>query len=336
MTANAALPSGGKFLTAQEMHGIIGDTISGRYYNGSQYVDVTYTYLTIETIDSLQQNYISDTVVSGRTCCVYSAANISANLSPDYITFDLQPEFTIQDTNYIYSYIGHSMTTGISSSVYSPPRWEWVLGGRSTVFQDSNLLNPNENQFAHFHTSAGTWYTYAECNYTSNVSTSGYSIRASFFGNNLGSGSRTAKLAIGAAYVSESGSGASGTLPALTTSPAPSYTVIVSVDNAGVESGLNDVVNAVDGLQDALLNDGDYDYGDSDETIEDVPSAVDEEAIDDAMSAADTILDDIPSIIATGAFWMECAKSLVNDDSFIVVVPVCILLSFIVYLWWKK
>lgn len=154
-----------------------------------------------------------------------------------------------------------------------------------------------------------------------------------FFGNNVNG--YTAYFVIGLPYVSDSGSGASGTL-APDSGSNPTYTVIVNVDNAGVESGLNNVVSAVDNLQDVIQDDGNYDYGDIDEVIEDAPSGVDEEALEDAMSKADTILDDIPSLIATGAFWMNLAKDLVNDTAFIIIVPACILLSFIVYLWWKK
>lgn len=322
-------------MEASAFHDVIGDSITGRYFNGSNYTDVTYRYGGTFSISEVQQYTSSDVVAVNKIGIYYTASVSNVSTNPDYITFDLYPEFTIQNTSYIYSFIGHSMQTGISVSAYSPPRWEWFLNGITTVFQDANLVNPNQTEYAHFRAGisgfGGTWFTYAECNYVSNVATSGYSLRASFFGTNA---SRTAILAIGCPYISTGGFGQSGTLPVTTTSPVPSYTVVV--DNAGVESRLDDVVSAVDNLGDIIQQTPDYDFGSEDDTIMDAPSDVDEEAIENAMSVADTILDDIPSIVATGAFWMECAKALVNDSAFIIIVPLCILLSFIVYLWWKK
>lgn len=331
MTANAALPAGGKYLTAQELLDIVGESVTGRYYNGNSYVDVTYRYSNVQTIAQLQQATASDIVAVGKQYLVYSASVSGVNTNPDYITFDIRPEFSVLNTNYIYTFIGHSITSGLSPSVYNPPRWEWYINGRQTVFQNT-ATSPDGNAWAHARAQYQFWWTYAECNYQSNEPVSGYSLRASFYGNSTGN---NALLVIGLPYISDSGSGSSGTL-APDSGSSPTYTVVVNVDNAGVESGLNNVVSAVDGLQNAIQDDGNYDYGDVDEVIEDAPSGVDEDAIEDAMSKADVILDRIPSVIATGAFWMNTAKDLVNDEAFIIIVPACMLLSFIVYLWWKK
>lgn len=120
MTANAAFPVGGKYLTAQEMLDIIGNSITGRYYNGSQYVDVTYYYDSVGTIGQLQQYEASDIVAVGKQFLVYAARVEGVSTNPDYITFDLYPEFSILDTSYIYMFCGHSIVTGVSSSVYNP------------------------------------------------------------------------------------------------------------------------------------------------------------------------------------------------------------------------
>lgn len=252
--ASAALPSGGKFLTAEEIHNIVGDTITGRYYDGTSYVDIIYNYLRIETITGLMQHTSSDIVTSGKTVCVYSAPISNVNLDPDYITFDLYPEYTIQDTSFIYTFIGHSMSSGISSSVYSPPRWEWNLNGRTTVFQDANLLNPNQTEYAHFQTNSNRYYTYAECNYSSNLATSGYSLRASFYGASQRN-QVTACLAIGVAYISDSGSGQSGTLPVgVTTAPTTNVTVNVNVDVDMTETNslLDHILGGISGLIDGI------------------------------------------------------------------------------------
>lgn len=316
------------------MHEILGDEITGRYFNGTSYTDIVYRYNNSDTVGTdLQQETPSDIVRSGASYIVYNASVTNANQNPDYITFDITPEFTLADTQYIYSFIGHSIYSGISAEVYSPPKWDWFINGRLTSFQNL-ALNAAQTQYAHVLGSSRQFYfTYAECSYSSNTLVSGYSQRACFYGNNVYAG--VAHLVIGCPYISSSGSGASGTLPP-DSGQTPTYTVVVNVDNAGVESGLNNVVSAVDGLNSALQDDGDYDYGAPDEVIEDAPDGVDEEAIEDAMSKADTILDDIPSLIATGAFWTNLAKDLVNDPAYIIIVPVCIFLSFIVYLWWKK
>ena len=233
-------------MTAQEVRNILGDSITGRYYNGSAYVDVTYRYLHSELINQLQQQTASDIVTNNLEVVVYAADISSVGLNPSYITFDLQPEFQILNTSYIYSFIGHNMSTGISSSVYSPPRWEWFLNGRTTVFQDANLLNPNGTEYAHFRTNNSVYYTYAEMAYTSNEPTSGYSLRASFFGNNP---QNTARLAVGLPYVSSSGSGESGTMPTgVTTIPSTNITVNVDVDMTETNSILDNILSGIGGL----------------------------------------------------------------------------------------
>lgn len=241
--AHAALPSGGKYLTAQEMRSIIGDSVTGRYYNGSEYVDVTYYYNAVQSVADLQQYESSDIVTTGKQYLVYAATVGAVNQNPDYITFDIHPEFSLLDTQFIYMFCGHSIRTGVSSSVYSPPRWEWVINGQSTVYQNQ-ALNPGQDQWAHARATQSFWWTYAECAYQSNISVSGYSLRASFFGNNV-NGS-TAYFVIGLPYISDAGSGVSGTGAPIVT--GTDINVNVDVDLTETNSILDSILNGISGL----------------------------------------------------------------------------------------
>lgn len=254
--AYAAL-SGGKFLTEQETLEMFGRQITGRYYNGSEYVDMIFYYNTVDAIGEIyaDYNYSGDIVSRGTTGLIYTANNISVNTNPQYITFDLHPEISLLNTEQIHTVIGLSGGGSISNTVYSPPRWEWVINGLNTVYQAQGGAGLSYPQYwPSFQGFGQYYYSFVRADYSANSAISGYSLRASFYGNSVSGGNYL--LFVACPYVSSNATGQNGTLPAVTTS-SPSSTTIINVDVDMTEtnsildnilSGIGGLVNGVKGL----------------------------------------------------------------------------------------
>ena len=118
---------------------IIGDSIPFTYYNGSEYVDSSATYL--DYITSLRE-YSENPAgfVTGVTYLRYAYTATGINSSPNFIQFRIQPTYSIYDTEYLYTCFGLSRVTNlsISPSAYQSPNTDWYIAGSNINFSNSN------------------------------------------------------------------------------------------------------------------------------------------------------------------------------------------------------
>lgn len=258
LRAEAAL-SGGKFLTPQETLSAYGQTITGRYYNGSEYVDINFLYDTVSSIGTVfaDSEYKPDIVSTGNQGLLYYATATNVSTNPQFIQFDLHPQFSLLNTSQIHACIALSGGGGVSNSVYSPPRWEWNINGLSTVFQSRGGAGVNYPQYwpsFYLSGSSSGGLSYVSADYTSNSPISGYSIRASFYGNAQSSQQGYVyTLFVGCPYVSSDASGQSGTL-APVTGTTVSTSSSVDIDLTETNSLLGSIRQGIENLANSILN----------------------------------------------------------------------------------
>lgn len=257
LRAHAAL-SGGKFLTQQESLEMFGRQITGRYYDGTQYVDTVFNYVTDDAIGELyvDSSYSGDIVARGVEGLVYSANNISVNTNPSAITFDLHPEISVLNTQQIHTVIGLSGGGSISNTVYNPPRWEWVINGLTTVYQAQGGAGPSYPQYwPSFQGYGQYYYSFVRADYTANSDISGYSLRASFYGNSVAGGNYL--LFIAYPYVSNNAVGQSGTLASGSGSVTTTGTTTTTgneTDLTETNSLLGSIKQGIENLANSILN----------------------------------------------------------------------------------
>lgn len=204
VSASADL-NGGRYMTPSEALEVFGSEITFQYYNGTGYKEATFRYdstCSYTANDSVSDSYLSQNATFLR----YTSDPILPSYSPEYITLDISPSYSIFDTEYIYSCIALSRTANVSQ-VYQSPSWDWMIGGSQYHFEntpdtDSGIQSEISIQ--------GALCTFVTCDYSGTAATSGYSQRAVFCGNHCMSSGKY-YLYIGCPYISADASGAYGT-----------------------------------------------------------------------------------------------------------------------------
>ena len=175
-------------------------------------------------------------------------ANLTGLLQdPTQIVIDIEPQYRITDTYQIHSAIGLK-GSNYNVSAYSSAAWDWYFSGQNVHFEQVN----NGNQSSTFKDrSFYDYYNMVFADMTSQSSTSGYSLRATFPVANTAS-----YLVIGCPYVSIGSSGGSGISGLDTGSSGSSGSGggVTSEDLEETNGLLSSLINAVDGLIDGILS----------------------------------------------------------------------------------
>lgn len=248
----AAALEGGRFLTPSETRQIFGDTFAGKYYNGNDYVDVTFRYVNTTSVSSSGWADPDGYMVSGRDVIVYSAPASGVNSNANYVTVDVQPLYSLFDFDMLYTAIGVSNGFSQNISAYQSPFWQWHIGGQNVTFEGNNTVN-SEGVFPKISLQDNNIRQYSLCpvKYISQSLTSGYSLRAGFFGAGTYSGSLF--IYIACPYITDGASGATGTFTSTTiVSSQGDINVNVDVDMTETNGLLGSVVDLLGGLVDGI------------------------------------------------------------------------------------
>lgn len=240
-----------KTLTPTETRALIGDTISGSYFNGSAYVAIDFVYSGTSSIASVSSDSACLPTV-GDTVLIYThSGSITVGTSNSYIQVDLQPEYSFFDTDEIHQYLGVSTGIPVSVQTFQSPMWRWFLSsqGDKAFYNDAETVAGSGTR-ANFKTvqDANMGFTFVDADYVSQSTFSGYSYRAMFYGNTAKSGH--VYLAVSCPVVSDASSMASGT-GNVTTSGTGGTTV--NVDLTQTNSLLGTIADLISGLIDGIV-----------------------------------------------------------------------------------
>lgn len=197
-------------MSASDALQVFGSTIECRYPHpsGSGYVTGHFTYSGLHTA-SIGIHSTSGFSYTGGTFLMYTSDFNNVSSSPDYITIDIQPTYSIFNTTQIHSAILLSNVGYVNLQAYDAPFWDWNYNGSSYHLEETGEERVGNNILGYV-TSDGINYNYVTCDFDSQNTTSGYSYRAGFSGvqPNSGYGFR---LLIGLPYVSSGSTGTNGT-----------------------------------------------------------------------------------------------------------------------------
>lgn len=209
------VPSGGRFLTTQEALQFIGSSIPVTYYDGSGYSQTTATYDGVVTCENeVSENpvgyVLSPDGVASTQYLHYTIPAVGANNNNSYVTFNLQPTYSLFDTSMVYTCFALSYSiSGLAS--YQSPQANFYIGGSIHHYENQSLQNSGSSARARLVFGSGTQIkncTYVPISFSSQSTFSAYAVDCSFYGNG-GSGVRHFYIMI--PYVSNNASGASGT-----------------------------------------------------------------------------------------------------------------------------
>lgn len=332
-------------MTAQEALEVFGSQISAQYFDGSDYVDCTFSYDSVQSVTSIDSTASYQFGVGAqflRYYCFLSPGTVQQN--PAYITFDIKPTYSILNTTQIHSFIALSSRLRVGTS-YQSPSWDWSVGGSTVHLENRDLSSASgSGYYASLYGGGVTNAVFVPFDYSSAQMTSAYSYRATFSGNyGMGDNSNRYALCIGIPYIDNNATGATGTLPP--EESQPDINVNVNVDLSGVESRLDDVqsglgdvaervgdaVDGVNDIKDAIT----AAQGDSLASVEDVgipPLPFDESTVDDVGE----MLNDVPEEVAAGGFWWSLAFDVLHFSSpYWLIVPLICLLALMRHLLWR-
>ena len=203
-----SVPSGGHYLTVQETRQFIGDRIPFTYFNGSQYVDSEAVYQGSVT-SGAETSEAPAGFVSGATYLKYSVSAPGVNTSASYITFHMQPSYSIYDTEWLYTCFALVKLTAVdvSSSAYQSPNSDWYIAGSQMNFANRNETSSGSGAYAYMTFESGLKALYIPIVHRSQSTFSAYSIDADF----NGVGAAASNFYVMCPYVSGDAFGQSGT-----------------------------------------------------------------------------------------------------------------------------
>lgn len=319
-------------MTAQEALDVFGSQISAQYFDGSDYVDCTFSYDSVQSVTSIDSTASYQFGVGAqflRYYCFLSAGTVQQN--PAYITFDIKPTYSILNTTQIHSFIALSSRLRVGTT-YQSPSWDWSVGGSTVHLENRDLSSgAGSGYYASLYGGGVTNAVFVPFDYSSASMTSAYSYRATFSGNyGMGDNSNRYALCIGIPYIDNNATGATGTLPP--EESQPDINVNVNVDLSGMESRLDDVAGGIDSINSALYDDSGLSGLSSVDDVGIPPLQFDYSTIDDVGE----VLEDVPEEVAAGGFWWKLAFDVLHFDSpFWAIVPLICILALCRYLLWR-
>lgn len=323
-------------MTPQEALDTFGSTIPFKFFNGTGYTDSTFSYYGLYTEPITVYSSGDSYTYQGTTFLEYHSPDVEETTNPNYITVDIAPSSTINNTMQIHTVIALSdgyNANSYTSTIYQSPSWDWFYDGTNYHLENSDLRADGSGQYAYLRTSgAARNFLYVCADFTAVSPTYGYTTRATFSGNAAPYQNPIYRLLIGVPYVDSLAEGQTG----IVTTPGGGggggdINVNVTVDNSGVESRLDDVNSGIADINSALYGQsgGTMPYLDS---MENPEYHFDGSTIDDI----DQTLRDVPSVISSAAWWWNLAFDVLHLDSAIwSLVPLLCILSLVSYMLWR-
>ena len=289
------VPSGGHYLTVQETRDFIGDRIPFTYFNGTQYVDSEAVYQGSVVSDS-ETSESPAGFVSGATYLRYSVSAPNVNTNSSYITFHMQPSYSIYDTEWLYTCFALVKTTSIdvSSAAYQSPNSDWYIAGSQMNFANRNETSTGSGSYAYLNF-GNLKALYIPIVHRSQSTFSAYSIDADFNGISTNS----SNFYVMCPYVSGDAFGQSGTF-ASSSSGSGAVTTSAGSGSANVDLSetngiLGTIAAGISGIADTLV----HVFVPTEEQILDFRNDLDE-LLDDTFSGipeTNDILDDVKDTI---------------------------------------
>lgn len=329
-------------MTQQETETLFGSTIPVRYMDTSGvYHSVTASALSAGYQIGIANQWSDSTgyMISGRNfICYQFETEGTLNAEPRNITVDISCQYSIFDTEYIYTAAAMPCATTTNISAYNSPSWSWYWAGAEVAFTPSDLAQNNLLPQVYF----SDWCDFIPAYMESQSLTSGYSLRITFDHASLASG-RYCRFYIGLPYVSQGASGNIGTSGLQTGTTAAETTTGVDLGETngllgGISSAISNLFAKVTGIFDIL---DDSSFVDDTEVIDSIPDSLDYDAVlDDAdqiMIDADQILEDVPEVTEAWAVTWSLISSFFSGRAvvFVVLIPFACLLSMLSYMLWR-
>lgn len=236
-------------MTTQQALDIFGSSISCQYFNGSDYVDGTFLYDSSYQMTSYNSRSVTDYIAARPYFLRYVATLNNVSTDRSYITVDVRPSYSIFDTSQLHTAIALSTGSVLPGGSYTSPSWDWYWGG-SSVHLENNVLQQGTNGYRATLYIANANCTYVPCDFSSQSATSGYSVRACFYGN-TGINTNQYYLYIGVPYVDADASGMNGTSTSVSSGSGGGSTEInvdVNVDMTETNGLLGDIADLLSGL----------------------------------------------------------------------------------------
>lgn len=235
---------------------LFGDTIGITYMDSSGvYHSVSAYYTQSPEILGLanQWNDATGYTISGRYFLPYQfQTEGTLNAEPRNITVDISCQYSIFDTEFIYTCaaIPCDYTTNISA--YNSPTWDWVWSGSQVQFSPSDLAVNNVLPQIYMQ----SWCDFVPAYMDSQALTSGYSLRLTFDHASLSNG-KYGRFYLGIPYVSDGASGYNGTSGLTTTISETTTTGInvnIDVDLDQTNGLLGTIATAIGNVATSILS----------------------------------------------------------------------------------
>ena len=242
-------------MTTQQALDIFGSSISCQYFDGSDYVDGTFLYDSSYQMTSYNSRSVTDYIAARPYFLRYVATLNNVSTDRSYITVDVRPSYSIFDTSQLHTCIALSSGNVLPGGSFQSPTWDWFWGG-SSVHLENNVLQQGTNGYRATLYIANANCTYVPCDFSSQSATSGYSVRACFYGN-TGISTTQYYLYIGVPYVDADASGMNGTSTSVSGGSGGGSTEInvnVDVDMDETNGLLGDIADLLGGIVDGIKN----------------------------------------------------------------------------------
>ena len=238
-------------MTPAETRQIFGDSFDGKYFNGNDYVSVTFRYNGNTSVDSTDWIDPDGYFVSGRDVLIYSANASGVSNNSSYVTVDVTPQYSLFDFDTLYCNIGVTNAYSQNVSAYQTPFWNWFIDGQNVRFEGTSTI-PSSGQFPQVTLRNNNTRKYIFCpvKYTNQSTVSGYSLRAGFYGASTYSSTLT--IYISCPYITDGASGETGIFTTTTGSNQGNVDITVDVDMTETNTLLGGIADLIGGLVDGV------------------------------------------------------------------------------------
>lgn len=224
-------------------------------YSNGNFVDSTFEYWGTQSVAEIKQGADLPLAV-GTECLVYVSTQV-ATPTPEYVTVQIQPQYSVFDTDAIHMVACLQSTGAVSAQAYSSPSWLWFIGGYGDYVSGNTFSDANgDRRCVRFvQGSANQWATAVAIDYHGNSTTQGYSKRLSFYGNSQTNYADSRfRLYISPLQVSANAGTASGTIATESSGTGATSGGGSDVDLTETNGLLSRIIAALSSLGDAIVD----------------------------------------------------------------------------------
>lgn len=262
----STLPNDGHMMTVQESAALFGQSFDVTYLDSSGVLRSSSAVYSGSTYITEMNGYVDDAgyLNTGREFLFYRMydASYALNTQPQNVTVRLNPQYSIFDTEYIYTAIAvmsANSDQSTSLAAYDSPVWRWVWNGNIVNFDSVSIANNDVLPHLNFDGKGSQSFDFVRAYMSSQATTSGSSIEATFDHVQSWSVGADVFIMVGCPYISSSAYGGSGTLDtsgSVTTTTQINVNVDVDLDetNGLLGSIYQGISNFVSGILTGIQN----------------------------------------------------------------------------------